>query len=135
MDIEFLKERANEFFEEAEELFKKSKYNLSAFNLEQAIQLWIKYLIGKKIGDWPKTHYFSELIPQLSRVYREDKILKFYRENELFFDSLENAYFTSRYFPKRFTENGVLALFRGCKEFLKLIKETIGEDFYGGKTC
>jgi len=42
MDIEFLKERAKEFFEEAEELLKKKRYNLSAFNLEQAIQLWIK---------------------------------------------------------------------------------------------
>ena len=40
--IEFLKERAKEFFEEAEELLKKKRYNLSAFNLEQAIQLWIK---------------------------------------------------------------------------------------------
>ncbi len=59
MDIGFLKERANEFFEEAQELLKKKKYNLSVFNLEQAIQLWIKYLIGKKIGDWPKTHFFQ----------------------------------------------------------------------------
>ena len=131
MDVEFLKERANEFFEEAEELLKKKRYNLSAFNLEQAIQLWIKYLMGKGIGDWPKTHYFSELIPQLAKVYEEDEILKFYKENELFFDSLEDAYFTSRYFPKKFTENGVSELFKRSKEFLKLIKETMDEDFYG----
>jgi HEPN domain-containing protein len=49
MDIEFLKARANEFLEEAEELFKKGRFNLSVFNLEQAVQLWIKYLIGRKI--------------------------------------------------------------------------------------
>jgi len=129
MDIGFLKERANEFFEEAQELLKKKKYNLSVFNLEQAIQLWMKYLIGKKIGDWPKTHFFSELIPQLAQVYEEEKILEFYKENELFFDSLEDAYFTSRYFPKKFTENVILKLFEYSKKFFKLIKETINEDF------
>ena len=107
MKIEFLRKRAREFFEEAEGLLEKRRYNLSAFNLEQAVQLWVKYLIGKKLGDWPKTHYFSELIPQLAKVYEQEKISEFYKENELFFDSLEDAYFTSRYFPKEFTENSL----------------------------
>jgi HEPN domain-containing protein len=103
--IDFLKERAKKFFEQAKELFKKTKYNLSAFNLEQTIQLFLKYLIGKKLGGWPKTHYLSELVPDLAKVYKSKKILKFYRENELFFENLEDAYFTSRYFPKKFSEN------------------------------
>jgi len=38
------------------ELFEKKVYNLSAFNLEQAAQLWLKYLIAKKLGEWPQTH-------------------------------------------------------------------------------
>jgi HEPN domain-containing protein len=125
--MEFLKIRGKEFFEEAQELFQKKRYNLAAFNLEQAFQLWIKYLIGKKLGDWPKTHYFSELIPQLAKTYEEGKILDFYKENELFFDNLEDAYFTSRYFPKKFTENGIKLLLEKGKEFLKLLKESIGE--------
>jgi HEPN domain-containing protein len=36
-EIEFLKERSREFYEEAIELFKKGKYNLSAFALEQSL--------------------------------------------------------------------------------------------------
>jgi len=130
MNIEFLKRKSQEFFEEVEVLLKRKKYNLSAFNLEQAIQLWIKYLIGKKIGDWAKTHYLSELVFQLSQAYEKEEILKFFKDNELFFDSLEDAYFTSRCFPKEFTENIVLKLLEKSKEFLKLIKEIIGEDFY-----
>ncbi|MFZ8848440.1 MAG: HEPN domain-containing protein [Minisyncoccia bacterium] len=47
-EIEFLKERSKEFYEEALELFKKGKYNLSAFTLEQSLQLYLKYLIGKE---------------------------------------------------------------------------------------
>ncbi|ATZ61083.2 MAG: HEPN domain-containing protein [Methanosarcinales archaeon Met12] len=127
LKFDFLKIRGQEFFEEAEELLQKKKYNLAAFNLEQAFQLWIKYLIGKKIGDWPKTHYFSELTPQLAKVYEEEKISEFYRENELFFDSLEDAYFTSRYFPKQFTENGVKMLLEKVKEFIKLLEDLTGE--------
>jgi HEPN domain-containing protein len=128
--IDFLKERAKEFFEEAKELFKKKRYNLSAFNLEQAIQLFVKYLIGKKLGDWPKTHYLSELVPDLAKTYKSKEILKFYRENELFFENLEDAYFTSRYFPKKFSENSLSQLFEKSEEFLKLIKKEIKESFY-----
>jgi len=129
-EINFLKERAKEFFEEAEALKKKKRYNLSAFNLEQAIQLWLKYLIGKKIGDWPKTHYFSELIPQLADVYEEKEILKFYQDNELFFDSLEDAYFTSRYFPKKFSENLVSEILAKSKDFLEFLKKITEESFF-----
>jgi len=128
--IDFLKERAREFFEEAKELFNKKRYNLSAFNLEQAIQLFLKYLIGKKLGDWPKTHYLSELIHDLVRVYQSKKILKFYRENELFFENLESAYFISRYFPKKFSENSLRQLFEKSEKFLELVKEEIKESLY-----
>jgi HEPN domain-containing protein len=128
--IDFLKERAKEFFEEAKELFKKKRYNLSAFNLEQAIQLFVKYLIGKKLGDWPKIHYLSELIPDLANAYKNKEILKFYRENELFFENLEDAYFVSRYFPKKFSENSLSMLFEKSDEFLKLVKKEIKESLY-----
>jgi len=134
MNIEFLRKRAQEFFEEAEILLKKRRCNLSAFNSEQAIQLWIKYLIGKRIGNWPKTYYLSDLVSQLSQAYEKEKLLKFFKDNELFFDSLENAYFTPRYFPKEFSKNLLLKLFQNSKEFLKLIKEIIGEDFYEEKS-
>lgn len=128
-DITFLKNRAWEFWEEALRLFNEEKYNLSAFNLEQAIQLWTKYLIGIKIGDWPKTHYFSELVKGLSQAYENEKILEFYKERELFFDNLEDAYFTSRYFPKTFSKNSVNQLIENSKEFLKLTEEITKEKF------
>jgi len=49
-EMEFLKERAKEFYENAKNLFKKGKYNLSVFNLEQSCQFFLKYL---------KSLYFS----------------------------------------------------------------------------
>jgi HEPN domain-containing protein len=129
-ELSFLKKRAKEFWEEAQRLFKEEKYNLSAFNLEQAIQLLIKYLIGIKVGDWPKTHYLSELTKELARAWERNEILDFYQKRELFFDSLEDAYFTSRYFPKNFTQNIVSQLIENSKEFLKLLQDVTKEEIF-----
>ncbi|MCM8772841.1 MAG: HEPN domain-containing protein [Candidatus Omnitrophica bacterium] len=123
----FLKERAREFWERGFEDLEKKRFNLAAFDFEQAIQLFIKYLIGLKVGDWPKTHYFYELIKELADVYDCEEFLKFYKENEIFFSDLEDAYFTSRYFDKKFSENLIKSIIKNCEEFLNLIKKLIGE--------
>jgi HEPN domain-containing protein len=128
-NFSFLKERARDFWEEAIRLFNEGKYNLSAFNLEQGVQLWIKYLLGVKIGDWPKTHYLSELIKEFSKAYESEKILEFYQKKELFFSNLEDAYFTSRYFPKTFTQNSISQLIENSKEFLELTEKITEKKF------
>ena len=127
-DFSFLKERAKEFWERGFEDLEKGRFNLSAFDFEQSIQLYIKYLIGIKIGEWPKTHYFSNLIKELYSVYQKEAIIKFFTENEVFFSNLEDAYFTSRYLPKEFSKNHIESLVEKCKEFLKLLEETTGEN-------
>jgi len=124
-EIEFLKKRSKEFYENAKELFKKDKFNLSAFNLEQSCQLFLKYLIGKKIGDWPKTHYLDELIKELAKAYRKKIILEYFQKNELFFENLTDAYFTSRYLPKEFTQTIVEKLFLGFGAFIKFLEKKL----------
>ena len=127
--IKFLKERAFEFWEEGVKLFNEKKYNLSVFNIEQAVQLWIKYLIALKIGDWPKTHYFSELIESVSDIYKSKEIIEFYKKNEIFFNNLEDAYYTSRYFPKVFSENTAAQLIENSKKFITITEKITGEKF------
>ena len=129
-EVNFLKQRAQDFFEEAQHLQQKEKFNLAAFNLEQAVQLWIKYLLGKKLGEWPQVHYLSELIPQLAEAYDAEQLTEFYEENELFFDNLVDAYFTSRYLPREFSENAVEKLFEGAQQFIALTEEVTGEEFH-----
>ena len=127
--MNFLKERAKEFWEEGVRLFNEGKYNLSAFHLEQAIQLWLKYLIALKVGEWPKTHYFFPLINELVKIYKKKEILKFYKKEELFFENLEDAYFTSRYFPKSFSKSLVEKLIKKSKEFFKILENETNEKF------
>ncbi len=99
---EFLKKRAKEFWDRAKEDFECARFNLVALDVEQAVQLWFKYLIFLRTGDFPKTHYFDILINALSEVYGSPDIVKFYNDNVLQFKALEDGYICSRYLPREF---------------------------------
>jgi len=126
-EIEFLKEKSRKFYLNAIYLFKNCIYDLSAFNLEQSCQLLLKYLIAKKVGDWPKTHYLETLIKRVSEVYEKEEIYNYYLENELFFDDLTDSYFTARYIPKEFNKSLTQKLLDGYQNFLKFIEENLNE--------
>ncbi|MCX7716147.1 MAG: HEPN domain-containing protein [Endomicrobia bacterium] len=128
-DISFLKRRATEFWQEAKRFFEEKKYNLSAFSLEQAVQLFLKYLIAKRTGEWPKIHYLGDLVKKLSEIEEDKEIYKFYEENALFFDDLSDAYFTTRYLPKEFDKNVVYSLIDSCEKFFKFIQQKLNEGF------
>jgi HEPN domain-containing protein len=124
-EVEFLRKRSKEFYENAKNIFKEGKYNLAAFNLEQACQLFLKYLIALKTGDWPKTHYLDQLTKELAKAYKKKSILKYLLDNELFFEDLTDAYFTSRYYPREFTKTLVEKLLLEFDAFIKFLEKTI----------
>ena len=105
MEYEFLKKNADEFLKNAEYLIGRRVFNLAAFNIEQAVQLYLKYLLAKKIGEFPKTHSIKRLIFECSKFCRElEKIL---RENINTIGEIEVAYISSRYYPIEFLEDEV----------------------------
>ena len=126
---EFLKKRAIEFWERADEDLQKGRYNLSVLDMEQAVQLWLKYLIYLKAADFPKIHYFDNLISNLSEIYESKDILSFYEEHILEFRSLEDAYITSRYFPREFNSREVERIKEFVETFLKFLAGVTGEKF------
>jgi HEPN domain-containing protein len=90
-------------------------------------------LIAKKVGDWPKTHYLEALIKRLSEAYDKREIYDYFLENELFFDDLTDAYFTTRYIPKVFNKSLAEKLIEGYQKFLKFLEKTINEKFNSNK--
>ncbi len=128
-EISFLKERAKEFWERAEEDFQKNRFNLCALDIEQAVQIWLKYLIAIKAGDFPKTHYLDDLINEITNIYETDKLSKFYKENILQIRSLEEAYITSRYFPKKFSKDEIESLKQLAVNFFKVLQDATKEKF------
>ena len=64
----FLKRNAEYFEKKACEAIDEGAYGFSMFFVEQALQMWIKYILAKNVGDYPKTHRFSILFEALSKV-------------------------------------------------------------------
>ena len=124
MQADYLKERAEKFLENAKELFNKEEYDLSAFNLEQACQLFLKYYIFLKIGDFPKTHYLKRLIRDLGKVYgKEDEIEKLIEENISVVSNLEDAYIGARYLPYIFEKKQVENMMEFVEKLLEFLKK------------
>ena len=122
-DIEFLKENSEKFYKYAVESFKNGDYNISAFNLEQSVQFYLKYVLATLLMDFPKTHYLRELINSVIRVTGSDNLKNFLQENENLIANLEDAYITSRYFPSKFTENQVAHMISITDKLREILKE------------
>jgi HEPN domain-containing protein len=120
---EVLKIRAERFLETARDLFKKGYYDLCAFNIEQAIQLFLKYEIWKFFGDFEKTHKISELLDQYKIASGKVKEIDNLKENykQTIYD-LEIAYIESRYLPAQFLKEDVDKAFEFIEELKNLLE-------------
>jgi len=100
---EFLKDKAERFLENAYELFQKEQYDLCAFNVEQAVQLFLKYKLWEKLGDFEKTHQISKLLKDLQEIADDpQKIKNLTEKHKEVIADLEVAYIESRYLPVQF---------------------------------
>jgi HEPN domain-containing protein len=119
---EILKEIADEFVKLAEYAYKRKRYDLAMFNLEQAIQLYLKYKIWQKLGDFEKTHSVNKVLKDFGKVYKKSKAInKFIKENLKLINDLEIAYIEIRYLPAQFFKEDVDKTF----EFLNKLKKLI----------
>ncbi len=105
MEYEFLKRNADEFLKNAKYLLNQGIYNLAAFNVEQAVQLLLKYLLAKKLGEFPKTHSIKRPIVEASSFC--PKLAETLEEHVNVIGEIEVAYVTSRYYPMEFLESEV----------------------------
>jgi HEPN domain-containing protein len=106
--IDFLKKRAEEFLKMAKFAFKERNFNISAFNLEQACQLYLKYYLFLKLKRYPKTHSLEELLRGIGKVYgKEKEVEKILTEKASVIGDLEQAYLTSRYLPVEFSKKRI----------------------------
>ena len=130
-EFEVFKERAKEFVLNAKNSAKRKRYDVAIFNLEQSAQLSIKYLLGKRLGDFPKTHSLIFLLEELGKAYDKEKIVKMFIEENFFdLEFLESAYINSRYLAYYYNKehwSNSLKFYNKLKNFLrKITNENIG---------
>ena len=98
--MEFLKENAEYFEKKAIEALKE-KPRFVLFFTEQALQLYIKYILAKTMDDYPKTHNLRVLFQILSQF--DSKAVEFYDEHSDVLDLIEESYITARYIGKEYS--------------------------------
>ena len=103
--LEFLKQRAKGFYDVSVFLLNKGDYALSAFNIEQAVQLELKHFIGTRLGDFPKTHSLKILFQECMKLCPSLK--DFYEANINLIGEIEDAYIMTRYYETKYEEREV----------------------------
>lgn len=102
----------------AEKAFELEMYNLTLFHCEQAIQLYLKYLLAKRMGDYPKTHKIWELLADVGKVTGKPLNIP-----NMMLDLLEEAYIASRYLPKEYSRETVEEVLKFTREFFGRLSE------------
>jgi len=119
---DFLKKRALRFFENAKYLFQQEIYDLAAFNLHQAVELYIKHKLFLLLGDYPRTHSIKKLLREVGKASGKlEAIEKFVEEHIDRISNLENAYITSRYIPGEFIKKEVENMIKLVSDIFKLV--------------
>ena len=123
-EIEILKEGAEKFLMNGEHLLKNGIYDLAAFNIQQFVELYLKYKLFLLVGDYPKTHSIKKLLKEIGKATGKfEEIRKFMIENIGGISNLENAYITSRYIPTEFEREEVENMLRLAKKIRELVDE------------
>lgn len=128
-EYETLLERSRRFRETASYQIRRGFYDLAAFSLEQALQLYIKALLIKLGVGYPRTHSLRRLLrligeadPALSGLV--ERLLEKYSVE---LAALEDAYVTSRYVPREFEEGEVKRLERVVREVIESLEGRAGQ--------
>ena len=124
MKPDFLKERAESFLRDADFAIKEKRWFAGAFHLEQAVQLYLKYYLFRKLRDFPKTHSLERLLRLIGEAYKKkkstEKLLKKHREA---ISDLQEAYLTARYLPVEFFPEQIEKMKKFTKELLTFLKK------------
>ncbi|HPP43109.1 MAG TPA: HEPN domain-containing protein [Caldisericia bacterium] len=124
MEINFLKKRAEEFLKTSEYHFREGMYELTTFDLEQSLQLFLKYTIYLKNRNYPPTHSLKSLFKILGETYNVEKNLEEITKDKIhLISNLEQAYISSRYLPFYYTKEEVLEMRDFVNKIIKFLED------------
>jgi len=124
MKIDFLKQRADDFLKTAKEGIPAKRYNLAAFNFEQATQLYLKHCLFVSLKDFPKIHELDKLLVGVGKACgKPDEVDKFFKENSSVIGDLNQSYLTARYLPVDFNLYQVQEMEKFVEKLTAFLKE------------
>ena len=100
----YLLERSRRFLETAELQLDKGFYDLAVFSLEQSLQLYLKAYLLKFGLEFPKKWSIKRLLELIYKITNSEEIRNALTNYAVELGSLEDAYITSRYVAREYSE-------------------------------
>ena len=126
-EVELLKKRSKEFLEEAKIALERGSYDVACFLAEQSLQLYLKSVLLKLVGDYPRTHSIRRLLGEIVRITDNVEIKEYARENRIRLSNLEDAYLMARYFIKEYLREDAADMIKTAEETMERIRGIIGD--------
>jgi len=117
-EAEALKDRCRNYLETYEFHMSRGMYALAMFDLEQALQLYVKARLLEEGVAYPRTHSIRRLLEILADVKGDDELMSLIRKYAIELRLLEDAYITSRYVAIEFRKDEVLKVKKAFDEVM-----------------
>jgi len=122
-EVSTLRRSSEEFLHQAEASLCSGAYDTVAFLAEISLQLYLKSVLLKAVGDYPRTHSIRALLSEISKHLGRKDVEDFVRANRARLIALEDAYFTARYSTSQFTQEDAEDAVKLVKEVLELVRK------------
>ena len=117
-EAEALKDRCRNYLETYEFHMSREMYALAMFDLEQALQLYVKAKLLEEGVAYPRTHSIRRLLEILADVKGDDELMSLIRKYAIELRLLEEAYITSRYVAIEFRKDELLKVKKAFDEVM-----------------
>ena len=114
-------ERSRRFLLTAEMQIERGFYDLAVFSLEQALQLYLKACLLKLGVDYPRTHSVRKILEVIYKLTGSENIRRLLVEYAIELGVLEDAYITSRYIARDYSEEEARRLYGVVKEVMRVV--------------
>ena len=118
-EAEALRRRSSEYMQTYEFHISRGMYALAMFDLEQALQLYVKARLLEEGVAYPRTHSLRRLLDLLAGVKNDDRLRRVVKEYAVELRLLEEAYISSRYVATDFSEEEVARVRRAVEEVMR----------------
>jgi len=125
-EYNYLLERSRRFLITAEMQIERGFYDLAIYSLEQALQLYLKACLLKLGVDYPRTHSVRRLLELIYRLTGSEGIKRVLVDYAIELGVLEDAYITSRYIAREYSEGEARRVYQVVGEVMRVVGGVTG---------
>ena len=125
-EYNYLLERSRRFLITAEMQIERGFYDLAIYSLEQALQLYLRACLLKLGVDYPRTHSVRRLLELIYRLTGSEGIKGVLVDYAIELGVLEDAYITSRYIAREYSEGEARRVYQVVGEVMRVVGGVTG---------